>query len=54
MNQTNLTLSKDELNVLIDALQFIDIKQEGFIESKTGVSLPSLYNKLYSSFEQVK
>lgn len=52
MAQKNLTLDENELNVLLDALQLIDIKQEGFIQDRTGVSLPSLYNKLYSIFEQ--
>lgn len=54
MEQKNLTLSNNELDVLLNALQLIDITQEGFIETETGVSIPALYNKLYSIFEEVK
>jgi len=47
-------LTIDEIEVLMDALQLIDTGNEDIIHNRTGISLPSLYNKLYSSVEEIK
>jgi hypothetical protein len=51
---TNVRLSVNEMEVLMDALQLLDTRSEDLIHQQTGVSLPSLYNKLYSSVEEIK
>jgi len=47
-------LTIDEMEVLMDSLQLIDTRSEDIIYNRTGISLPSLYNKLYSSVEEIK
>jgi len=47
-------LTIDEMEVLMDSLQLIDTRSEDIIHNRTGISLPSLYNKLYSSVEEIK
>ena len=47
-------LTIDEMEVLMDSLQLIDTGSEDIIHNRTGISLPSLYNKLYSSVEEIK
>ena len=46
MTEDFVRLTIDEIEVLMDALQWI--------HTRTGISLPSLYNKLYSSVEKIK
>lgn len=54
MTEDFVRLTIDEMEVLMDALQWIDTGNEDIIHTRTGISLPSLYNKLYSSVEKIK
>ena len=54
MNEDFVRLSVNEMEVLMEALQLIDTKDEDLIHQKTDVSLPSLYNKLYSTVEKLQ
>ena len=54
MNEDFVRLSVNEIEVLMEALQLIDTKDEDLIHQKTDVSLPSLYNKLYSTVEKLQ
>jgi hypothetical protein len=54
MTEDFVRLTIDEMEVLMDALQWIDTGNEDIIHTRTGISLPSLYNKLYSSVEEIK
>ena len=54
MIENFVRLTIDEMEVLMDALQLIDTGNEDIIHNRTGISLPSLYNKLYSSVEEIK
>ena len=54
MNENFVRLSVNEIEVLMEALQLIDTKDEDLIHQKTDVSLPSLYNKLYSTVEKLQ
>jgi len=54
MTEDFVRLTIDEIEVLMDALQWIDTGNEDIIHTRTGISLPSLYNKLYSSVEKIK
>jgi len=54
MTEDFVRLTIDEIEVLMEALQLIDAGNEDIIHNRTGISLPSLYNKLYSSYEEIK
>jgi len=54
MTENFVRLTIDEMEVLMEALQLIDTGNEDIIYNRTGISLPSLYNKLYSSVEEIK
>lgn len=54
MTEDFVRLTIDEMEVLMDSLQLIDTRSEDIIHNRTGISLPSLYNKLYSSVEEIK
>jgi hypothetical protein len=54
MTENFVRLTIDEMEVLMEALQLIDTGNEDIIHNRTGISLPSLYNKLYSSVEEIK
>jgi len=54
MTENFVRLTIDEMEVLMEALQLIDTGNEDIIHNRTGISLPSLYNKLYSSYEEIK
>ena len=54
MNEDFVRLSVNEMEVLMEALQLIDTKDEDLIHQRTDVSLPSLYNKLYSTVEKLQ
>ena len=54
MNEDFVRLSVNEIEVLMEALQLIDTKDEDLIHQRTDVSLPSLYNKLYSTVEKLQ
>ena len=51
---TDVRLSVNEMEVLMNLLQWTDTRSEDLIHEKTGVSLPSLYNKLYSTVEKLQ
>ncbi len=51
---TNVRLSVNEMEVIMNLLQWIDTRSEDLIHQQTGVSLPSLYNKLYSTVEKLQ
>ena len=54
MTEDFVRLTIDEMEVLMEALQLIDTGNEDIIHNITGISLPSLYNKLYSYVEQIE
>ena len=54
MNEDFVRLSVNEIEVIMEALQLIDTKDEDLIHQRTDVSLPSLYNKLYSTVEKLQ
>jgi len=54
MTEDFVRLSIDEMEVLMDALQLLDTESEDLIHQQTGISLPSLYNKLYSTVEKLQ
>ncbi len=51
---TDVRLSVNEMEVIMNLLQWIDTRSEDLIHQQTGVSLPSLYNKLYSTVEKLQ
>ena len=51
---TDVRLSVNEMEVIMNALQLLDAGNEKVIHQQTGVSLPSLYNKLYSTVEKLQ
>ncbi len=52
MTETTVNLNVHEVGVLLSALQLLDLSEEKFIAKEYG-SVPALYNKLYSVFEQM-
>lgn len=48
-----LNLEKQEINVILSALQVLNRKDEVLIEKKYKLSLNHLYNKLYTYQEQI-
>ena len=54
MTEDFVRLTIDEIEVLMEALQLIDTGNEDLIHQQTNISLPSLYNKLYSSVEEIE
>ena len=54
MTEDFVRLTIGEMEVLMEALQLIDTGNEDIIHNITGISLPSLYNKLYSYVEQIE
>ena len=52
MTETSVNLNVHEVGVLLSALQLLDLSEEKFIAKEYG-SVPALYNKLYSVFEQM-
>lgn len=54
MTENFVRLTIDEMEVLMEALQLIDTGNDDIIHNRTGISLPFLYNKLYSSVEEIK
>jgi|MesohylFT_1024984.scaffolds.fasta_scaffold52230_4 hypothetical protein len=51
---TDVRLSVNEMEVIMNLLQWTDTRSEDLIHQQTGVSLPSLYNKLYSTVEKLQ
>ena len=52
MTETTVNLNVHEIGVLLSALQLLDISDEKLIAREYG-SVPALYNKLYSLWEQM-
>jgi len=52
MTEANVNLNVHEMGVIISALQQLDLREEYRIAKEYG-SVPALYNKLYSVFEQM-
>jgi hypothetical protein len=52
MTDTNVNLNVHEIGVILSALQLIDISNENLIARDYG-SVPALYNKLYSVWENM-
>jgi hypothetical protein len=52
MTETQVNLNVHELGVILSALQLLDIREEKLIAHEYG-SVPALYNKLYSLYEQM-
>jgi len=52
MTESNVNLNVHEMGVIISALQQLDLREEYRIAKEYG-SVPALYNKLYSVFEQM-
>ena len=52
MTETNVNLNVHEIGVILSALQLLNLRDENQIAREYG-SVPALYNKLYSVFEQM-
>lgn len=52
MTETTVQLNVHEIGVILSALQCVDLREEHQIAKHYG-SVPALYNKLYSHWEQM-
>ena len=52
MTETTVQLNVHEIGVILSALQSLNISDERLIAREYG-SVPALYNKLYSLYEQM-
>lgn len=52
VTETTMQLNVHEIGVILSALQMLDINDEKIIAKEYG-SVPALYNKLYTVFEQM-
>lgn len=52
MKETQITLNVHEIGVILSALQLLEIGDENLIAREYG-SVPALYNKLYTVWEQM-
>lgn len=52
MKEVQLNLNVHEVGVILSALQLLEIGDEKYIAKEYG-SVPALYNKLYSVWEQM-
>jgi len=52
MTEANVNLNVHEIGVILSALQLLNLRDENQIAREYG-SVPALYNKLYSVFEQM-
>jgi hypothetical protein len=52
MNEVNVQLNVHEIGVILSALQQLDLREENQIAREYG-SVPALYNKLYSLYENM-
>ena len=52
MTETTLQLNVHEIGVILSALQLLGLREENQIAREYG-SVPALYNKLYSLYEQM-
>jgi|694.fasta_scaffold35013_9 hypothetical protein len=54
MTEDFVRLNVNELKVLLSSLQLLNRKDEKLVETVEQVSLPSLYNKLVSTVEELE
>jgi len=52
MTEANVQLNVHEIGVILSALQLLSVSEEKHIAKEYG-SVPALYNKLYTVFEQM-
>ena len=52
MIETNVQLNVHEMGIILSALQELNLREENRIAREYG-SVPALYNKLYSVWEQM-
>ena len=52
MTETTVKLNVHEIGVILSALQELNLREENRIAREYG-SVPALYNKLYTVFEQM-
>ncbi len=52
MTETTVQLNVHEIGVILSALQLLNLREENQIAREYG-SVPALYNKLYTVFEQM-
>ena len=52
MTETQVNLNVHEIGVILSALQELNLREENRIAREYG-SVPALYNKLYTVFEQM-
>ena len=52
MTETTVQLNVHEIGVILSALQLLNLRDENQIAREYG-SVPALYNKLYTVFEQM-
>ena len=52
MTETQVNLNVHEIGVILSALQELNLREENRIAREYG-SVPALYNKLYSVWEQM-
>jgi hypothetical protein len=52
MNEIEVKLNVHEMGVILSALQLLGLREENQIAREYG-SVPALYNKLYTLFEQM-
>ena len=53
MYEATMNLNSSEINILLTALQLVELNQEHQIAKEHG-SVPTLYNKLYTELEGIK
>jgi len=53
MYEATMNLNSSEINILLTALQLVELNQEHQIAKEHG-SVPTLYNKLYTELESIK
>jgi len=52
MYEATMNLNSSEINILLSALQLVELNQEHQIAKEHG-SVPTLYNKLYTELERI-
>ena len=52
MTEDFIRLNVQEIGIILSALQLVDLREENMIAKEHG-SVPALYNKLYSVWEQM-
>ena len=53
MHETTMNLNSSEINILLSALQLVELNEEHRIAKEYG-SVPTLYNKLFTELEGIK